>query len=332
MKSQLVATVIALASALVGIEADCQTVAALQRLSTTRNFVIGPFCSGCAPLTFKVRAVDAMGNPVMGAIIMIGTPGWHPSNPIVKDEFGFKGFNFSREGMTYCAEGLGVDQYLGTTGVDGIASVTPPLNLVVPGAGLNVVARWMRDVNCDGYEPPVQAYFPTVFLASQPSGTPSVVVEYFNAPLDHYFITLLPDEIDKLDAGVFSGWAQSIGAFAAYTTKADAPADAVPVCRFWSPVYSSHFYTADPAECDTVLQKWPDVWTLETREAFYIFVPDTVTGTCAPGQQAIYRMYNNLPIPNHRYITDRALRNWMTGAGWRAEGYGPESVMMCAPT
>ena len=73
-----------------------------------------------------------------------------------------------------------------------------------------------------------------------------------------------------------------------------------------------------------------DTWLLETREAFFIQMPDRTTGACKEGLQPVYRMYSNRPIPNHRYITDRVLRDRMTGAGWRAEGYRPEAVAMCA--
>jgi hypothetical protein len=89
--------------------------------------------------------------------------------------------------------------------------------------------------------------------------------------------------------------------------------------------------TVPPLECDEVVTRWSDVWTLETHAAYYIQVPDKVTGACPADTQPVYRMYNNRPIPNHRYVTDATLRDRMTGAGWRAEGYGPEAVAMCAP-
>ena len=41
--------------------------------------------------------------------------------------------------------------------------------------------------------------------------------------------------------------------------------------------------------------------------------------------------YNNRPGPNHRYITDRALRAAMEAAGWVREDYGPDAVIMCTP-
>ena len=158
-----------------------------------------------------------------------------------------------------------------------------------------------------------------------------VVVEYFHPGLGHYFDTLLDAEVAALDAGRFVGWERSTGAFAAYASAGAAPPDAVPVCRFFSEAYTSHFYTASPDECDDVVRRWSDAWTLETRAAYYIQVPDKTTGACPVGTQPVHRMYSNRPIPNHRYVTDAALRDRMTGAGWRAEGYGPRAVAMCAP-
>jgi hypothetical protein len=95
--------------------------------------------------------------------------------------------------------------------------------------------------------------------------------------------------------------------------------------------FTSHFYTANAAECDHVIVDLKNDWMLETREAFFILEPDKTNGTCPPSYPPIYRMFNRTLSPNHRYITDRKLRDRMTAARWVAEGYGPESVMMCTP-
>ncbi len=148
----------------------------------------------------------------------------------------------------------------------------------------------------------------------------------------HYFNTISQAEIDALEAGKFVGWQRLTGAFIAYEAKEDAPEDAVPVCRFFSSKFTSHFYTANPAECDSVERNLSDVWALETRAAFYINVPDKLTGNCGTGLQPIHRMYNNQAMPNHRYIADAQLRDRMSGAGWIAEGYGgANAVMLCTP-
>jgi hypothetical protein len=46
-------------------------------------------------------------------------------------------------------------------------------------------------------------------IVSTPPGTVSRVVEYYHAGFNHYFMTVMPDEIAKLDNGTFEGWART---------------------------------------------------------------------------------------------------------------------------
>lgn len=64
---------------------------------------------------------------------------------------------------------------------------------------------------------------------------------------------------------------------------------------------------------------------------FAIPLPDPVTGACPADTTPVYRVYNNRPDVNHRYMTSRFDRSAMLTSFWIAEGYGPESVAMCAP-
>ena len=101
---------------------------------------------------------------------------------------------------------------------------------------------------------------------------PKDVVEYYNAALDHYFMTLLDVEVAALDGGVFSGWARTSLSFKAWPLAADATS---PVCRFYMPPArgDSHFYSASPGECDDVRGRFPD-FDLESSEVMYIALPD----------------------------------------------------------
>ncbi|HLW11330.1 MAG TPA: glycosyl hydrolase, partial [Casimicrobiaceae bacterium] len=74
------------------------------------------------------------------------------------------------------------------------------------------------------------------------------VVEYYNATLDHYFITPLADEIDALDSGHIVGWTRTGLVFDASSSPGDGLAA---VCRFYIPPAhgDSHFFSALPAEC-----------------------------------------------------------------------------------
>ena len=269
---------------------------------------------------FVVKALGSDGTPLTALPLFLGsnvTTGY----PSLFDEFGFRGFN----APTILLGDLR-SEWFPITDANGVAQASP--GYFDPPSSAFVVIAGTSHVPVA--EP--RAYFSVILLKQAPAGNPSVVVEYFNSDNGHYFNTLLQPEIDALDNGQFAGWKRSTGSFVAYATRQDAPADAVPVCRFFSSRFTSHFYTADAGECDSVIANLSEYWTLETREAFYIQVPDRATGKCATGLQPVHRMYNNKTAANHRYITDAKLRDHMTGRGWIAEGFGgAEAVMLCAP-
>jgi len=83
------------------------------------------------------------------------------------------------------------------------------------------------------------------------TGSPPVttvdVIEFYNATLDHYFISIDGQEIHDLDTGVHPGWARSGLSFEAYAVVT---AGANPVCRFYIPpgYGDSHFFSASPDE------------------------------------------------------------------------------------
>src|SRR5664279_5610196 len=70
----------------------------------------------------------------------------------------------------------------------------------------------------------------TTARAAEPTAT---VVEYYNAALNHYFITAFPAEIAMLDQGVVvPGWTRTGVSWHAWANAGDSPT-AVPVCRFF---------------------------------------------------------------------------------------------------
>lgn len=165
------------------------------------------------------------------------------------------------------------------------------------------------------------------------------VVEYYDASLDHYFMTPLPDEIGALDSGQIAGWTRTGRVFDAFPSEAAAAGAAVyPVCRFYIPPQhgDSHFFSASPDECQAVLAKIdtdPNFsgYVYETPAEFYIALPDTVTGSCPSGTAPVYRLWNHRADSNHRYTTDLATRSAMIARGYVAEGYGTMGVAMCTP-
>lgn len=156
-----------------------------------------------------------------------------------------------------------------------------------------------------------------------------VVVEYYNASQDHYFISSLQADITALDTGKFAGWVRTGNVFGAYST---ANPGSSPVCRFYIPpaLGDSHFYSASPAECATTASTYP-TFVEESAAVMYIDLPDPVTGACPAGDTPVYRVWDNRVDTNHRYMTDLSVRAQMVAKGWVAEGYGPNQVIMCAP-
>ena len=160
-----------------------------------------------------------------------------------------------------------------------------------------------------------------------PPVVPEPVVEYFNAGFGHFFMTAQSDEITGLDGGAFGGAFVRTGRqFNAW----DAPqAGTVPVCRFFTTpgtfgTKSSHFYTANPVECEGL--KLNPNWIYE-KIAFFIAIPSA--GACPGGTIPVYRMYNHgqTGAPNHRFTTDLATyEQFTTTMGWDQEGIG-----FCAP-
>jgi len=158
------------------------------------------------------------------------------------------------------------------------------------------------------------------------------VVEYYNAEFDHYFITADTDEMDWLDADPFGNFQRTGLVFYGFFDPYYAP-EAVPVCRFYAGAdvfINSHFFTADPNECEFVLTHWPGVWNLENGAAFWIEVPDAA-GNCPAGRIPVYRFFNNRRDANHRYTLDLSVKRAMVNRGWVPEGAGPNNVAFCSP-
>jgi photosystem II stability/assembly factor-like uncharacterized protein len=168
---------------------------------------------------------------------------------------------------------------------------------------------------------------------------PVTAIEYHNAALDHYFISALQPDIDALDTGRIAGWQRTGQSFKVYPSLAPADLAASPVCRFYIPPQhgNSHFLSASPDECAAILQASatdPNYsgYVYETANAFYVDLPNSLTGACPDLTGAVYRLWNGRADSNHRYTTDPAIKAQMVALGYVAEGYGPDKVSMCAPT
>ncbi|MEO8753255.1 MAG: choice-of-anchor D domain-containing protein [Casimicrobiaceae bacterium] len=154
------------------------------------------------------------------------------------------------------------------------------------------------------------------------------VIEYYNAALDHYFITWIAAEAANLDAGnTPTKWTRTGRTFKAYTSPQQGTSQ---VCRFYIPpeLGNSHFFGRGTSECNATLAAHPE-FILE--EPNYMQVAMPTAGACPASTQPVYRVFDNRTDANHRYTTDRTMRDQMVAKGWLAEGDGPDLVVMCAP-
>ncbi len=132
------------------------------------------------------------------------------------------------------------------------------------------------------------------------------VIEYVNEINGHYLLLPAADpEVAIVEGGgAGPGWVRTGNDF---TTNLFAP---LPVCRFYSPVFNTHFYTADATECALVKQN-PD-WVYEKSP----FNASPLAGGICIGV-SIYRVYR---AGDHRYTADASLRDAMLAKGWADEG------------
>lgn len=162
----------------------------------------------------------------------------------------------------------------------------------------------------------------------------STVAEYYNDATGHYFISAGPGERAGLEAPG-SPWRRTGENFNAWLSASDAPAGAVPVCRFYSASMNSHFYTADAGECGNLKSievrersggKQYTGWSYEGI-AFHALVPSG--GACPAGTKPVYRFYNNRwqqNDSNHRFPVTAAMYMAMGFSSWANEG-----IAFCSP-
>jgi len=154
----------------------------------------------------------------------------------------------------------------------------------------------------------------------------TTIVEFYNASLDHYFVTHDELEIFTLDNAIPSrGWERT---GETWRVRSAPVTGMSPVCRFYIPPSEgdSHFYGRDIAECAATATGHPS-FVNESSAFFHVALP--VHGTCTPGTRSLYRVFNNRRDANHRYTIDRGIRDLMVEVGWIAEGDGDDRVAMC---
>lgn len=150
------------------------------------------------------------------------------------------------------------------------------------------------------------------------AGQGTKAVEFFNSALGHFFVTANPAEAAALDAaGIWQRTGQTF----------NVGSGASGVCRFYGMPPKgpdSHFFTADPAECQAVMTRY-SAWTFEGH-AFSATPP--VNGQCPAGTLEVHRFFNNPTTAgdiNHRFTVTPEAFQQTVALGWTHEG-----VVMCA--
>lgn len=121
--------------------------------------------------------------------------------------------------------------------------------------------------------PNIWTFEGVAFRALPENGDPDAepVYRFWSPITNDHFYTIDESERDKLLNEYPGIWIPEGIEFYAYPEGAQ-PADSVPVYRFWSPILSDHFYTANQDEADKLIREFPDVWIFEGI-AWYAFRP-----------------------------------------------------------
>ncbi len=159
------------------------------------------------------------------------------------------------------------------------------------------------------------------------AGWAQTAVEFYHPQLKHYFLTALSAEVVAIEQGAAgAGWIRTGETF----LTAGTASGATPVCRFYASGPSSHFYTADAAEC-AWLRQLESEGRAVSGAAFsgwaYEGVASTMrrpqNGACAEGNPPVFRYYNQRAAQNdsnHRFSTNPVADEAMRARDWADEG------------
>lgn len=158
------------------------------------------------------------------------------------------------------------------------------------------------------------------FIADATQTLPAFTL--YNPGVEHFFVTADPDELDQV---LSNGWYRSDKGFYVWPAEGPAPETTLPVCRFYSRLVNSHFYTASESECEFLKDSYSG-WDYEGI-AFRALVP--VEGSCSSGTTPVWRLYNGRAAEldsNHRFVASVETYRAMIADGWIGEG-----VAFCSP-
>ncbi len=124
----------------------------------------------------------------------------------------------------------------------------------------------------------------------------SPIYRFWSPTLGKYFYTLLGAERNHVVNLYPYDWHYvDVAYYAYYQPIVDS---LVPVYRFWSPVYESHFWTVSEEECQHVIETYPTIWTYEGI-VFYAFPQGSQPLDTFP----VYRFWSS-DLTCHAYTMD----------------------------
>jgi hypothetical protein len=120
------------------------------------------------------------------------------------------------------------------------------------------------------------------------------VYRFWSPSLECHFYTISEEEKDNLIRDYPHIWTFEGTAY--FAMRDSGSSGAVPVYRFWSPVYSGHFYTISETEKDMLIRDFQAVWTFEGT-AFYAYPEGRQPADAKP----VYRFWS--PVTGHHFYT-----------------------------
>ena len=152
------------------------------------------------------------------------------------------------------------------------------------------------------------------------------VIEYYNKPLDAYFITGRANEQQTVDANTdFVRTGMTFQALAANASTASTTR----ICRFYvstsAPFTSSHYYGREGTDCESLLAQKLNGFSYEGYD-FALAQPSG--GACGANTTPIYRSFRpaaNGKTANHRYTASAT-----TYSAAASAGYNGEQAAFCA--
>jgi hypothetical protein len=280
--------------------------------------------------------------PVVTVAQSIGITGTVPASPVAGEPLVLhltiptpsSGNTVLRHVASVLGNVIHVDGCYGGSGFAVAGTYTAAVGLPAMQAGTYSVEYYQRYASSDAQCDLASSNYIATFAFNLPARTASYpppagpvarVAQYFNVNTGFYFITASEQEQVAIESGHFVGWQPVNIAPSSPNTYGffdDTSPGRAAVCRFFSAAFapkSSHFFSANPAECEAV--KNNPLWTFE-GDVGYVAVANA-TGSCPSGSVPLYRMYNNGVggAPTHIYTTSESWYVGLSGGGgWAAEG------------